>query len=65
MALALAYLSLLPLAVLAVYVVPIYMLYIREEERLMTERYGDAYREYRRRVAGLVFRVPSRGERRR
>jgi protein-S-isoprenylcysteine O-methyltransferase Ste14 len=48
--------TLLPLVVLAFYVVPIYLLYIREEERLMIERYGDAYREYRRRVGGLVPR---------
>lgn len=56
LALALAYLSLVPLVVLAVYVIPIYSLYIREEERLMTDRYGDAYREYRSRVGGLVPR---------
>jgi protein-S-isoprenylcysteine O-methyltransferase Ste14 len=56
-ALALAYLSVLPLLVLVLYVIPIYSLYIREEERLMTERYGDAYREYRNRVGGLVPRL--------
>jgi len=56
LALALAYLSVLPLIVLALYVIPIYSLYIREEERLMTERYGDAYRQYRDRVGGLVPR---------
>lgn len=56
-ALALAYLSVLPLLVLALYVIPIYWLYIREEERLMTERYGDAYREYRNRVGGLAPRL--------
>ncbi len=55
-ALALAYLSVLPLVVLALYVIPIYWLYIREEERLMAERYGYAYREYRNRVGGLVPR---------
>jgi protein-S-isoprenylcysteine O-methyltransferase Ste14 len=57
LALALAYLSVLPLVVLALYVIPIYSLYIREEERLMTQRYGDAYREYRNRVGGLVPRL--------
>jgi len=56
-ALVLAYLSVLPPVVLALYVIPIYSLYIREEERLMTERYGDAHREYRNRVGGLVPRL--------
>jgi protein-S-isoprenylcysteine O-methyltransferase Ste14 len=56
-ALALAYRSVLPVAVLALYVIPIYLLYIREEERLMTERYGESYREYRRSVGGLVPRL--------
>jgi protein-S-isoprenylcysteine O-methyltransferase Ste14 len=57
LALALAYLSALPLVLLSLYVIPIYSLYIREEERLMTERYGDAYRAYRDRVGGLVPRL--------
>jgi protein-S-isoprenylcysteine O-methyltransferase Ste14 len=52
--LALGYLSLLALLLLGLYVIPIYSLYIREEEKLMVERYGDAYREYRQRVGGLV-----------
>jgi protein-S-isoprenylcysteine O-methyltransferase Ste14 len=52
--LAAAYLSFLALVVLALYVVPIYLLYIREEEQLMMERYGDAYRQYQRRVGGLL-----------
>jgi protein-S-isoprenylcysteine O-methyltransferase Ste14 len=52
--LAAAYRSLAALVVLALYVVPIYLLYIREEERLMIERYGDTYRAYQRRVGGLV-----------
>jgi len=56
-ALGLAYLSVLPLVVLAVYVIPTYSLYIRQEEQLMTERYGDAYREYRKRVGGLIPRL--------
>ena len=52
--LALAYLSLLALLLLGLYVIPIYSLYIREEEKLMVERYGEAYRAYRQRVGGLV-----------
>jgi len=57
LALAAAYFSLLPLLVLGVYVLPIYVLYIREEEQLMIERYGETYREYRQRVGGLVPRL--------
>ena len=56
LAVALAYGSVLALVVFAVYVVPIYLLYIREEERLMIERYGDTYRDYRERVGGLFPR---------
>jgi protein-S-isoprenylcysteine O-methyltransferase Ste14 len=59
LALAMAYWRLLPLVVLALYVVPIYLLYIREEERFMVERYGEAYEDYRRRVGGLLPRVRS------
>ena len=54
LSLAAAYFSLLPLLVLALYVIPVMLLYIREEEALMIEQYGDAYRDYRRRVGGLV-----------
>ena len=59
LALAMAYWRLLPLVVLALYVVPIYLLYIREEERFMVERYGEAYEDYRRRVGGLLPRARS------
>lgn len=55
--LAAAYLSLLALLMLGLYVIPIYLLYVREEEQLMIQRYGDAYREYQRRVGGLVPRL--------
>jgi protein-S-isoprenylcysteine O-methyltransferase Ste14 len=55
-ALGLAYMTPLPMVILAVYVIPIYLLYIRGEERLMIERYGDAYREYQSRVGGLFPR---------
>jgi protein-S-isoprenylcysteine O-methyltransferase Ste14 len=57
LSLAAAYFSLLPLLVLALYVIPVMLLYIREEEALMIERYGDAYRDYQRRVGGLVPHV--------
>jgi len=59
LALTMAYWRLLPLVVLAFYVMPVYLLCAREEERLMIERYGDAYLEYRRRVGGLLPRLRS------
>lgn len=52
--LAAAYVSLLALLLLALYVIPVYLLYIREEEQLMIERYADSYRDYQRRVGGLL-----------
>lgn len=55
--LAVAYASVLALLVLGLYVIPIYRLYVREEEELMIQRYGEAYREYRRRVGGLLPRL--------
>ena len=57
LSLGMACFRLLPLVVLALYVVPIYLLYIREEERLMIGRYGDEYRAYRGRVGGLLPRL--------
>jgi protein-S-isoprenylcysteine O-methyltransferase Ste14 len=59
LALPLAFLRAFPLLVIALYVVPIYLLYIREEEHLMIQRYGDAYHDYRRRIGGLVPRKRS------
>jgi protein-S-isoprenylcysteine O-methyltransferase Ste14 len=61
LSLGMVYFRLLPLVVLAVYVVPIYLLYIREEEGLMMQRYGDEYRKYQGRVGGLVPRRQLRG----
>jgi protein-S-isoprenylcysteine O-methyltransferase Ste14 len=54
--LALAYGSLGTLLMLLLYVVPVYVLYIREEERMLTEHYGDAYRDYSRRVGTVLPR---------
>jgi protein-S-isoprenylcysteine O-methyltransferase Ste14 len=54
--LALAYASLVTFLVLLLYVVPVYALYMREEERMLTEHYGDAYRDYTRRVGALLPR---------
>jgi len=54
--LAVGYLSGTALAVTALYVIPIYLLYIRSEEDMMLETFGDAYREYRHVVPMLVPR---------
>ena len=56
LALAVGYLSGTALAVTALYVIPIYLLYIRSEEEMMLETFGDAYREYRNVVPMLVPR---------
>jgi protein-S-isoprenylcysteine O-methyltransferase Ste14 len=39
------------------YVIPIYVLYIRSEEEMMLESFGDAYRDYRRAVPMLLPRL--------
>jgi len=52
--LAVGYLSGTAFVVTALYVIPIYLLYIRSEEEMMLETFGDAYREYRHAVPMLV-----------
>ena len=42
------------LAITALYVIPIYLLYIRSEEAMLTEFFGDEYRAYRRTVPMLI-----------
>jgi len=37
--------------------IPIYLLYIRSQEDMMLETFGDAYREYRR-VVPMLFPRP-------
>ena len=54
--LAVGYLSGTAFVVTAFYVIPIYLLYVRSEEDMMLETFGDAYREYRRFVPMLVPR---------
>jgi protein-S-isoprenylcysteine O-methyltransferase Ste14 len=39
------------------YVIPIYVLYIRSEEEMMLESFGDTYRDYRRHVPMLFPRL--------
>jgi len=50
------YLSRTAFVVTALYVIPVYLLYIRSEEDMMLETFGDAYRDYRRVVPMLVPR---------
>ena len=55
--LSLAYLSPLAAIVTALYVVPIYVLYIRSEEKMMVSEMGSSYGEYRERVPMLIPRL--------
>jgi protein-S-isoprenylcysteine O-methyltransferase Ste14 len=41
------------------YVIPVYVLYIRSEEEMMAEAFGEAYRAYRRSVPMLIPRRSS------
>jgi protein-S-isoprenylcysteine O-methyltransferase Ste14 len=61
LALPIGYLNILSLIVFAVYVVPSYIMYMREEERMMAAHYGDEYLEYQSRVGMLFPRFQSRG----
>jgi protein-S-isoprenylcysteine O-methyltransferase Ste14 len=59
--LSLSFLSLVATAITALYVIPAYVLYIRSEETMMLESFGERYRHYRGRVPMLVpRRHPSR-----
>jgi protein-S-isoprenylcysteine O-methyltransferase Ste14 len=44
------------LAITALYVIPVYRLYIASEEAMLAESFGDAYRDYRRAVPMLIPR---------
>jgi protein-S-isoprenylcysteine O-methyltransferase Ste14 len=57
LALAIAFRSTGTLVITALFVIPVYLLYMRSEEEMMTETFGDAYRDYRRRVPMLVPRL--------
>ncbi len=59
--LAAAYTSKAILVLTFVYVIPAYILNIREEEKMMLSRYGDEYRAYRRRAGAFAPRIASRG----
>ena len=55
--LSLCFLSLVAAAVTAVYVLPVYLLYIRSEEAMMLASFGERYREYRQRIPMLLPRL--------
>lgn len=59
--LAAAYASKAILILTIMYVIPAYLLNIREEEKMMLSRYGDEYRAYRRRAGAFVPRIARRG----
>jgi len=52
--LAVGYASVSAFLVTGLYVIPIYLLYIRSEEAMMLDAFGDAYRAYRARVPMLL-----------
>lgn len=52
--LAITFRSLVVLVTMIVYVIPAYVIYIRSEERMMVEQFGEAYLEYAQRV-GMLF----------
>jgi len=54
--LGIAFASPVVLVTCALYAIPIYLLYIRAEESMMLESFGDEYRDYCRRVPMLVPR---------
>ena len=54
-----AYASIAALAIFAFYVLPILVLYAREEEKLMVEHYGTEYREYQQRVGMFAHHAPA------
>ena len=54
-----AFTSTIVLAIACLYVIPIYVLYLRAEESLMLEAFGSEYRDYRRSVPMLVPRPGS------
>lgn len=55
--LAAAYASTAVVLLTMLYVIPAYVLNVRAEEAMMVARYGEAYREYRRRVGAFTPRI--------
>ena len=58
--LAVAFASPVVLVVSAVYTIPIYVLYLRAEETILRESFGEEYREYCRSVPMLIPRLGGR-----
>jgi protein-S-isoprenylcysteine O-methyltransferase Ste14 len=58
--LSLCFLSPVAAAITAVYVVPAYVLYIRSEEAMMLDSFGDQYARYRQQVPMLLPRLRPR-----
>jgi protein-S-isoprenylcysteine O-methyltransferase Ste14 len=52
--LALAFSNVLALVITVVYVIPVYILYLRAEESMMLESFGEEYRDYRSTVPMLL-----------
>ncbi len=52
--LALAFSNVLALVITVVYVIPLYILYLRAEEHMMLESFGEVYRDYRSTVPMLL-----------
>ena len=61
--LAATFLSATALLVAAVYVIPMYVLYMLSEEKMMVDAFRDAYRGYRRAVPMLIPYFPPRAKR--
>jgi len=58
--LAASYFSVAAVLVATVYVVPIYILYMRSEEQMMQTEFGDEYARYREKVGMLLPRFRAR-----
>jgi protein-S-isoprenylcysteine O-methyltransferase Ste14 len=58
--LSLCFLSVIAAAITVLYVIPVYVLYMRSEEAMMLESFGEAYRRYRQRVPMLLPRISAR-----
>ena len=58
-----AFLNLPVIAAAILYVIPNYVFYLRAEERMMLESFGDEYRDYCRRVPMLIPRFARRQSR--
>jgi protein-S-isoprenylcysteine O-methyltransferase Ste14 len=54
---AVAFQHLILLLVAVLYVVPVFLFYIRSEDRMMAREFGAPYEEYRRRVGSLLPRL--------